>query len=358
LEIHPKRTSDKAGLPPGTTVYIGSRRDVKLVIKVLIYDKAGADSHVLKGVAELPDIIKLAKGRKMWIDLVGICHIEAVEKIGEIFAIHPLVLEDIANTEQRPKFEEFDDAFFITIKELNYHPVQRILDEKQISLMLGPDYVITFQEENSEIIEEIRKRLTAGVSRTRSRGVDFLAYRFIDSVVDRYFDVIEKIGDDIEGLEEKMIQDVSGKPMRSFQRMRRLLSVLVHAVFPLRESLSRIEKRDNMKTISKDTLPYFRDVYDHSVHIIESVENQRDILGGVIDVYLSYQNNRMNAVMKVLTIIATIFMPLSFFASVYGMNFKFFPELSWRYGYLFFWIFIVCVVLLMIYYFKKKKWLS
>lgn len=337
-------------------MYIGKRRNVPLQIRVIFYDKDNAESHDLKDFSDLEPLLSQADGRKKWIDIIGICHTDVLDKLGKLFGIHPLILEDIANTEQRPKFEEFDHYLFMTVKELSYQASAAILFERQISLVLGSDYVISFQEESSPLIEEGRNRLVSGATRRQEKGPDYLAYRIIDSVVDQYFDIIEKIADNIEDLEEKMIQDLSGKPMRSFMRMRRLLSVLLHSVFPLRESLSRIEKRDS-HIISQEILPFFRDVYDHSVHIMESVENQRDILGGIMDVYLSYQNNKMNAVMKVLTIIATIFMPLSFVASVYGMNFKNIPELNWPYGYLYFWIVIVCSVSLMLYFFRKKKWL-
>lgn len=357
METPDKRTSAKAGLPPGTIVYIGKRKNVPLRISLVLYNADGLEFLVPENYDALVSALELAKGRKKWIDIVGVCQTDFLEKLGGYFGIHPLVLEDIANTEQRPKFEEYEKFFFMTVKELEYHPANMVLHERQISIVLGEDYVISFQEEESHLVSGLRERASGVYSRIREKGPDYLAYRIIDSVVDQYFDIIEKLGDNIEALEEKMILDSSGRPMRSFMRMKRLLSVLLHAVFPLRESLSRIEKRDSA-IISQEVMPFFRDIYDHSVHIIESVENQRDILAGIMDVYLSYQNIKMNAVMKVLTIIATIFMPLSFVASIYGMNFRYFPELEWRYGYLFFWIVILTAVLLMLYYFKKKKWLS
>lgn len=349
------RQSKKTGLPPGTLVHIGEKITENPLFYWVSYNAEDIRELSPDKLSDLPVYDKSDK-TITWLDLVGINHLETVEKIGEIYGLHPLVMEDIVNTEQRPKFEEFSGYTFFTLKKATYGKSPDNVSLNQVSIVFGHNFVLTFREEESEVFSGIKKRLLSGVGRVRNKKSDFLVYYIIDSIVDGYFDIIETIADEIETVEERMMKDTNGKSIYVLQRLKRNLSYMLKSLYPLREALSKLEKRDN-PFIEEDTLPYFRDVYDHSIHIIESIESQRDILSGVMDVYLTSLNNRMNSIMKVLTVIATIFMPLSFFASVYGMNFRYFPEIQWKYGYLYFWIMIILVVLLMFYYFRKKKWM-
>ncbi|MHC1708388.1 MAG: magnesium/cobalt transporter CorA [Bacteroidales bacterium] len=347
------RLSKKSGLPPGSLVHIGK----KITEKPFFYWSQYSKSKINQGTTSLVSDLPLPSDSDItWVDMVGINHIETVEELGKNYNLHPLVLEDIVNTEQRPKFEEFDGYTFLTLKKIEYTKSFTAVYQTQVSLVFGKNFVITFREEDSNIFEDIRKRLLSGASKARHKKSDYLVYHVLDSIVDSYFEIIEKLSDDIEVVEDRMIREVKGLSMAPFQRLRRNLVFMLKSLYPLREALSRLEKRDNPQ-LDPENIPYFRDVYDHTLHIIESIENQREILSGVMDIYLSNLNNRMNSIMKVLTIIATIFIPISFFASVYGMNFENFPEIHYKYGYLYFWILILVIVVIMLLYFRKKKWL-
>jgi magnesium transporter len=347
------RLSKKAGLPPGSLVHIGKKITEEPLFYWLTYNEKIISQGTTSLVDELP---KPSPETITWIDMIGIDHIETVDALGKVFHLHPLMLEDIVNTEQRPKFEEFQGYTFFTLKKAEYLKAGSHMYLSQVSIVFGENFVLTFREEESDLFEEIRNRLLSGTSRARKKKSDFLVYTVIDNIIDRYFDIIERLSDEIEVIEEKMLKDVNGKSMVPFQRLRRNLAYMLRSLYPLREALSKLEKHDN-PLLDPDNLPYFRDIYDHIIHIIESIENQRDILGGVMDVYLTSLNNRMNSIMKVLTVISTIFIPISFFASVYGMNFINFPELHWKYGYLYFWSLIIIIVIIMFVYFKKKKWM-
>lgn len=349
------RQSKKSGLPPGSVIHIGKKITEKPQLYWIRYNADDIQTAEVATLLQLPQPVETTT-HITWLDLVGINHTDMVEELGKTYNLHPLVLEDIVNTEQRPKFEEFTGYTFFTLKKAEYTRLSAFVALSQVSIVFGKNFVLTFREEDSDLFDNIRKRLISGASRARNKKSDFLVYLIIDSIVDSYFDIIETISDEIDIVEERMLKDNNGKSIQVFQRLKRNLAFMFKSLYPLREALSKLEKRDN-PLLDSDTLPYFRDVYDHTIHIIESIENQRDILGGVMDVYLSSLNNKMNSIMKVLTVIATIFIPLSFFASVYGMNFRNFPELQWKYGYLYFWVLILIVVGIMLYYFKKKKWM-
>ncbi|MCX6271365.1 MAG: magnesium/cobalt transporter CorA [Bacteroidetes bacterium] len=351
----PNRPSTKAGMPPGSLVHIGKKHTEKPVFSWFSYNAANVSQQNPVTVDELLALPRIS-GEIVWLDMIGVNHVDIIETIGQSFNLHPLVMEDICNTEQRPKFEEFSGYTFFTLKRSEYTHLPSYVSLTQVSIVFSPDFILTFREEASPIFDTIRKRLLSGASRARTKKSDFLVYLIIDSIVDSYFDIVEKISDEIETIEEKMIIDTDGRFVSMFQRLKRNLTYLLKALYPLREALSKLEKRDN-PLLEIQTIPYYRDIYDHTVHLIESIENQRDILSGSMDVYLSSLNNRMNSIMKVLTIIATVFIPLSFFASVYGMNFRYFPELQWRYGYLYFWILIIVILIIMMFHFKKKKWM-
>ena len=349
-----KRLSFKAGMPPGTLVHIGKESNQQVSFSLVSYNTETAEEIPVSSVQQCVDAMK--KGFIMWINVNGIHNTCVIEEIGKAFNLHPIVLEDITNTEQRPKFEDFDDYVFFTLKNLDFNKNERMINYDQMSFIFTDQLVISFQEKEQGIFDLIKERLLNGKSKSRSRGADFLVYLLIDAVVDTYFSVIEEQEVEIEHLEEEILKDVKGDSLKEIQNIKRDLIVLLRSVYPLREGISKLEKRES-KFISDDTQMFFRDIYNHTIHIIESIETQRDILSGLMDIYLSSISNRMNAVMKVLTVIATIFIPITFVAGVYGMNFKVLPELGWEYGYLYFWIICIAVVIGMLIYFRRKKWL-
>jgi magnesium transporter len=291
-----------------------------------------------------------------WINIDGLHDVELVGKIGKHYEIHPLVLEDIVNTTQRPKFENMDTYLFVVIKMLTYDDKQEAIQSEQVSIILSRSVVISFQECVGDVFENIRDRLRTAKGRIRNMGADYLMYTLLDAVVDNYFTVLEKLGERIEGLEERLVSNPTEQMLHRIHILKSELISLRKSVWPLREVISSLERSES-GLIKKVTGVYLRDVYDHTIQVIDTLESFRDMASGVLDIYLSSISNRMNAVMKVLTIIATIFIPLTFIAGIYGMNFKYMPELEWKWGYLTVWLIMIAVVIVMLTYFRKKKWL-
>jgi len=341
-------------MPPGSVVHVGKQFTDNVSISAVFYNAETIEQKEIWDITQVDDLLK--RDGITWINVVGIHNTQVIEAIGKQFNLHPLVTEDIANTQQRPKFEEFDDYIFFTLKNLEYTKSQNEVNYEQISIVLSKNYVISFQEKKSDLFRVIKERILSGISRARTRGADFLVYLLIDSTVDSYYDVTENIEDNIESVEDEVLTVVTNDSLVEIQKVKRDLVLLLKSVFPLREAINKLQRSEN-KLISEPTHIFFNSIYDHAVHIIESVESQRDILSGLMDIYLTNISNRMNSVMKVLTVIATIFMPVSFFAAVYGMNFKNIPEIEWPYGYVYFWAVCLISIALMLLYFKKKKWL-
>jgi len=348
-----RRMAAKAGLPPGTLVYTGDRVQGAR-ITIAEYDKETFTERELASLAECP----LVHGRPTvtWINVSGISHVENLEKLGECFKLHPLVLEDILNIDQRPKVEDYGDYLFIVLKKIDQDPKTGEITVDQISLILGPNYVISFQEGDGGGFAPIRERLAAAKGRLRQEGADYLIYALIDLIVDHYFVVLEAFGERLEFLEDEVVKQPGPQTLQEVHRFKNDMILLRKSMWPLREVVSRLERRES-PLIKESTALYFKDVFDHTIVAIDTVETYRDILSGMLDIYLSSVSNRLNEVMKVLTVIATIFMPLTFLAGLYGMNFKFMPELEWRYGYFTVLIFMVAVAILMLVYFRRRKWI-
>jgi len=282
--------------------------------------------------------------------------VEVLEKLGNRFGVHPLALEDILNTEQRPKVEDYGDDLFIVVKLLSSNEERDEIEAEQISLILRPNAILSFQEKEGDDFSTVKERLRAGKGRLRKMGADYLAYTLLDIVVDQYFVVLEKLGERIEVLEGRLLADPGTATLQKIQKLKKEMLLLRKWIWPLREVISSLE-RGEFPGIQESTRIYLRDVYDHTIQVMDAIEIYRDMLSGMLDIYLSSLNNRMNAVMKVLTIIATIFMPLTFLAGVYGMNFKHMPELDWPWGYPIILIFMAVVAILMLTLFRLKKWL-
>jgi magnesium transporter len=333
-------SQNKTGAPPGTIVYFGEERTDKVKITLIEYN----ETDILeKDFYDLDECLNHVNPTMVkWINVDGIHDVKLIEKIGKKFNIHPLTLEDIANTNQRPKFEDFDN-YVVSIMKMIYYTKE--LNSEQLCVVLMEGMVISFQEaEGGDAFDLIRTRIRQGKGRIRRMGADYLAYALIDAVVDCYFNILEKIGDRIEVLEEELIEDPSKETMQQLHFLKREMIFVRKAVWPMRELINNIE-RSETALIKPSTDIYLRDVHDHAIRVIDTVETYRDLLSGMMDIYLSSVSNKMNEVMKVLTIITTIFVPVTFIAGVYGMNFDNMPELHSRVGYFIVWIVMIAIII-------------
>lgn len=350
-----KRISNKVGLPPGTLVHIGEQRSDKVRIKVIEY---GEEHFRERDLFTLDDYSPSKDASVVtWMNVDGLHRTEIIEKTGNLYNLHPLTLEDILNTGQYPKIEDYGEYLFIVLKMLYYNDSVNEIEVEQVSLCLGSNFVVSFQEEaERDVFDPVRARIRSGKGKMRTMGADYLAYSLIDAIVDSYFIILEKVGEKIEFLEEAVVNEPTQRVLQEIHGLKRDMIFLRKSVWPLREVITGMERGDH-QLIHESIHLYLRDVYDHTIRIIETIEANRDILSGVLDIYLSSISNRINAVMKVLTIIATIFMPLTFIAGVYGMNFKYMPELDWRWGYPAVWLLMGGIGISMLVFFRKMKWL-
>jgi magnesium transporter len=350
-----KNRSKKAGLPPGSLVHIGDKKREEVKITLMNYSETHFEEKEIKNIEDC--LSYKNKPSVTWINIDGVHQAEILRKFGEVYNIHALILEDILNTDQRPKIEDFGDYLYIVLKMLYINGKNNDIISEQVSLILGQDFVLSFQEGlEGDVFNPVRERIRSGKSRTGKMGADYLAYSLIDSIVDSYFHILESLGEKIEFFEEKLVTDPSSDVLHSIHTLKKEMIFLRKSVWPLREVISFME-REESALIHKSTIVYLRDIYDHTIQIIDTVETFRDIVSGMLDIYLSSVSYRMNAVMKVLTIIATIFMPLTFLAGLYGMNFRYMPELEWKIGYPLVLAVMTFTVILMLIFFRKKKWL-
>ncbi|MFH0810127.1 MAG: magnesium/cobalt transporter CorA [Pseudomonadota bacterium] len=311
-----------------------------------------------KTVKSIEDAFLLEEGPGvLWIDVEGLGAPAVIDRIGARFNIHPLLLEDIRSLRQRPKIDDFDDYLFVILKTLSPARSGKGVRTSQTSLVIGPHYLVSFQAEGADLFEPVRQRIRNGKSRLRAAGTDYLAYALMDTIIDEYFLVLEQIGEDIDSLEEHLITNPTRKTPRSLHGLKRQIISARKVVWPLREVISMLERSES-PLLKKETRMYLRDLYDHTIQIIDTVDTYRDMLSSMMDIYLSSISNRMNEIMKVLTIIATIFIPLTFIAGVYGMNFRYMPELEWHWGYYMVLGIMFAIAALMLLFFRRRKWLS
>jgi len=350
-----KIRSKKAGLPPGSLVHIGEKLSETTKITLIDYN---GDYLAEKNIQNMDELLAVKdKPTVSWIHIDGIHDTRVLEQLGAVFGLHPLILEDILNTDQRPKMEDLGDYIFIVLKRFcNICDQNNDITSEQISVILGPNYVISLQEKEEDILNPIRDRIRTGKGRIRKAGADYLAYSIIDIILDSYFSILETLGEKIDLEEEALLSNPAGRTLQAIQHLKRDMIFLRKSVWPLRETISALERSES-PLIQESTGIYLKDIYDHAIQVLDTVETYRDMLSGMIDIYLSSLSNRMNQVMKVLTIIATIFMPMTFLAGVYGMNFKHFPELEWRWSYPLFWTVNLAIAVVMLILFKRKKWL-
>lgn len=352
-KIHHSTLDINRGLPPGTISYVGDKSNKGLFIDVFDYNKLQFEEKRLKNLEEVFSYEN--KETITWININGLNHTEEIGRLGKDFLIHPLVLEDIANTKQRPKLEEHADYLFVVVKMLYFNKDQELRFET-VSFVQGKNYVLSFQEADGDVFDEIRERLRNSKGKVRSMGADYLLYTLIDAIVDNYFSLMEVMGDKIEALEENLFSTDTNKDLvQEIQTLKREILRIRRAVYPLREVVNQMNKVDQ-GLLSESTVLYIRDLHDHIIQVSESIDLQRELIWSLMDMHMTTLSNRMNEVMKVLTIIATIFIPLSFIAGVYGMNFDYMPELHNPYGYFILWGVMVLVFFGMAYYFKRKRW--
>ena len=349
-----KKHSKTAGLAPGTLIYVGEKEGEPVRITYMDYDEKSFQEKQVSAVEECFPFKTTPTAT--WINVDGIHNVKIVETLGREYDLHPLVLEDILNTGQRPKFEDLENYAFVVLKMLSYSDEKQAVEAEQVSIVFGANFVISFQERVGDVFEPVRERIRNGKGKVRKMGPDYLCYALMDAVVDNYFAILEKLGEKIESMEEEVVADPNERTLAKIHSMKREMITLRKSIWPLRELVSAMDRSESA-LIKESTGVYLRDVYDHTIQIIDTVESFRDMVSGMLDIYLSSISNKMNAVMKVLTIIATIFIPLTFLAGIYGMNFKYMPEIEWPWSYAVFWVVVATVAAAMVVYFRRKKWL-
>jgi len=342
------------GRPPGELIYVGEPIPEEGQIEVIAYDR---DRLEVKKVSRIEDAIPLLDANKMsWVNINGLQDVALVAAIGRHFGIHELVLEDVVNTGQRPKFEDHGEYIYVVLKMLYHQPGQSEVTMEQVSLLLGERWVLTFQERSGDVFEPVRKRLRESKSRVRRWSADYLAYALVDVIVDHYYLVFELLGERLERLEDAVMEAPKPETLEALHATRRELIYMRKAIWPLRELVADMQRSDS-PLIRKETRRFIADTRDHTLQILDTMELFRDTVAGLQDIYLSQLSNRMNEVMKMLTIIATLFIPLTFIAGIYGMNFEYMPELRWRGGYPAAWIVMLLIAGAMLVYFRKKRWI-
>lgn len=336
-------------------MHVGERKAEEVQVTVMQYN--GSDLLEKDGVSVREcEALPADESFVSWINMSGVHEAGIVETFGRVFGLHPLLLEDILHTGQRPKQEDYEAYLFIVLRMLSFDVEKRELLSEQISLVVGPRYVISFQEREGDVFGLLRERIRGGKGRIRKMGADYLAYALMDAVVDQYFVILENFGEELEALQDVVLSGPASDTLGSIQTLKREMLWMRKSVWPLREVLGELQRGES-SLMGPEVLPFLRDVYDHSIQVVDTLETFRDMAAATLEVYLSSLSNRMNEVMKVLTIIATIFIPLTFIAGVYGMNFRYMPELEWRWGYAAVWLVMIVAGGLMLLAFRRKKWL-
>ncbi len=348
------RISAKAGLPPGTVVHIGEDTSEEMRITVMDYDSDHLEEGTLK---DIPDCFPYRDTATVtWINVEGLGNTKVIEEIGSHYGFHPLHIEDIVNTNGRPKIEEGEGYVMVILKMLYLWGDEHEAVSEHVSIFLGKNYVISFQEEAGDVFDNIRKAIRSGKGKVRKEGPDYLAYLLMDSIVDNYFAVIEDLGELIEDTEEIVLNNPGRDTMHRIHVIKNEILFLRKAILPLREVASDL-KRGDTDLISRTTEVHMRDVYDHIIQVMDFLDLYRDLISGMLDTYMTGISNRMNEIMKFLTIFSTIFIPLTFLAGIYGMNFDSLPGRQWDWSYLVFCIVCVIIGALMLIMYKKKRWI-
>ena len=349
-----KNAAQKVGLPPGTLLQTGETRSEQVNIWLREYNEGYYQEQQLY----FTDVEGCTFDRQdtvTWIHVTGVHSVFVVDKLGKCFNLHPLIMEDIIDTNHRPKLEDYSDYTFLVAKAI-YRLEEVEYATEQISIVLGANYIISFQETSRDIFAPVLARLKGGKGRIRRMGADYLTYALLDTIVDNYFVLLEDLGEKIEQLEERLVIEPDRQMVNGIYSLKTEMLFMRKAIWPLREIINELERGDS-KFFKEATLLYLRDVYDHTIQVIDTLETYREMVTGMLDIYLSSVSHKLNEVMKVLTIISTIFIPLTFLAGVYGMNFKYMPELNWEWGYPLIWAIMLTSALIMVRYFRIKKWM-
>jgi magnesium transporter len=324
----------------------------KVILELITYNRQSHDKY---SDLDIDGILKkIQSDRVNWVNVDGLSNVSIVEKLQSYFCLHSLLIDDIL-TDQRPKAEEYEDHLFVTLKML-YKIDGPEVEYEQVSFVLGNNFLVSFQEKEGDLFDAFRERIRLDQGKVRKKEADYLLYRLMDIVVDNYYNVLDNIGEQIESIEEEIQKEPSERAFRKIQLLKKELVYLHKALYPLREAINKLTK-DESSFIREENLRYFSDTNDHVIHLIDLLDTYRDLTSGLTDYFVNRQNTRLNEVIRVLTIISTIFMPLTFIVGVYGMNFDFLPELHWKYGYAGVWMLMTLIVITMVAYFKHKKWL-
>lgn len=354
MRIFQAYSRQKNGVPPGTPVHVGDVPPEPPTINLIDYSESNYEVKQLETPADARPYRE--SNSITWVNINGVHDVDLIEEIGDIFGLHPLVLEDIANTEQRPKFEDYGDYFYLTLRMVYSGKIRSDVESEQVSFVTGDGFVLSFQERHGDVFEPVRARIREGKGRIRRMGVDYLTYSLLDSTVDGYFSVLETIGDVGEDVHEMVIDRPEPDTLQKVHTLKRQLIAFRKGIWPLREAVNNLQKSDT-PLVTPETRPYLRDLYDHTIQVMDTVETYRELVASMTDLYMNSISNRMNEVMKVLTIIATIFIPLTFIAGVYGMNFKYMPELEVKWAYPAVLLLMLVIMVGMMAFFRKKQWL-
>jgi len=345
----------KVGLAPGALIHLGERKTEQAAISLLEYGEAELTEHQFNSLAESQAY--QARLPVLWLNVHGLHEPEVMAEIGRRFKLHPLVLEDILNTNQRPKVDDYGDYLFIVARFFEVGGEKQQIGSDQVSLVLGPNFVLTFQERPSGRFDPVRERLRQDRGQIRKLGADYLAYSLLDAIVDRYFTILENIGERTEELEDMMLEHPRPGALQLVHQLKRETLNLRRSIWPLREVINSLTRADE-RFFRPETRPYLRDVYDHTVHAIESLEANRDMIAGMLDIYLSAASNRVNQEVRALTVVAIIFMPATLISGIFGMNFKVMPPLVWPNGFLIALGLMATVATTLSFIFWRRRWLE
>ena len=348
-----KKRSAKTGLEPGTLVHVGEDTQHESRVTIIDYTPTEVIEKLHPKIEECEVLHR--KPSVTWINIDGLHDTALIEQISNCFGLHPLIQEDIVNTEQRPKTEDYESYLYVVLRMLSYDKSTKHIKSEQVSLVLGSNFLLSFQEDVGDVWDPVRDRIRTNKGRIRKEGADYLAYSLMDAIVDNYFDIMEKLGEDIEDIEEDLIAVPTRQTLKVVHNLKREIIALRKSVWPLREVVHNLQDSES-PIVTPNTKIYLRDIYDHTIQIIDNIESARDIVSGMLDIYLSSVSNRLNEIVKVLTILSAIFIPLTFIAGVYGMNFDFMPELREPWGYPAVLAFMAIVAIVLVTYFKVKKW--
>jgi len=349
-----KKKEAALGQPPGTAVFIGEQKVSETRINSLCYSSTKLEERTITSIETTSP--GTSDNAVQWVDITGLHNPETIKNIGIRFNLHPLTVEDILHTGQRPKMEEFDHYLFFVLKMLHYDQESKVIRSEQLSIVMGDSFVLTFQEQPGDTFNPVRERIRKQRGRVRKTGSDYLAYALLDTVVDNYIASIERLGEEVEDLENEIIADPNREVLEKINLYKREINYLRKTARPAREFILQLSRLDN-DLIQESSVPFVKDLLDLSTQSVEIIETYRDVLSDYLEIYNTGVNNRLNDIMRVLTIFSAVFIPLTFIAGIYGTNFEYLPELHYRYSYFIFWGVLVLIAAVMLRFFRKRNWL-